>query len=161
MSLLRLGVPLVFGSLAALALILAAVASAETVIVRNNGSYVGAVINVQCPSYNGQLTVVSGEELQMSRSHYDKNGNLVWYSEHQTHAALKALSDSGETFVLQEVDNIRYTNEFTSQDWIGHEFYVATGPADGAIENWRFAFVSRIENGELIFDHVVTTCESP
>jgi hypothetical protein len=146
-------------SLAAVALVLGATASAETVIVRNDFSYAGVEFPVQCPTYSGTLTVVSGDEHQMAQSHYNNNGELVWYSEHQTHSALKVVSDTGETFVLQEVDNIRYTDDFTSQHWVGQNFYLATGPdRSTVIENWRVTFVSNVVDGVLIFDHYVTTC---
>jgi hypothetical protein len=82
--------------------------------------------------------IVSGVEQQMSRTHYDRNGNVVWQSDHQTHAALKISLANGEMLIVQEVDN--WMQDADGMHWIGQEFTQSVG-RDGTAYVYRFTFV--------------------
>jgi hypothetical protein len=132
-------------------LILAAVATASTEVVRGDFSLVGEVFSHGCTGE--PLTVVLGYEHQMTRTHYDRFGNVAWVSEHQTDVIQKAVAADGTEYVMHEVDNNRITEDTITR--IGIEFAISGGSGG----DFRSVAVFReATDGSYQFENIRTTC---
>lgn len=128
-----------------------AFANASTEVVRGDFSLVGEVFSHGCTGE--PLTVVSGYEHQMTRTHYDRFGNVVWVSEHQADVITKAVAADGTEYVMHELDNNRVTEDAITR--IGIDFAISGGSGG----DFRAVVILReAADGSYTFELIRTTC---